>query len=68
MLTIRFQTADGEPEITEVDRPTIGATEVLVEMQAASICGSDVYEWDDKFIPNSTPTTLGYGVLASSPT
>jgi threonine 3-dehydrogenase len=36
-------------EMTEVPIPSIGANEVLVRVQAASICGTDlhIYHWDD---------------------
>ncbi len=33
-------------EIEQVDRPSIGKGEVLVQMKATSICGTDVHIWD----------------------
>src|SRR6059058_3025237 len=35
-------------ELRQVPRPEIGPTDVLVEVKAASICGTDlhIYEWD----------------------
>lgn len=39
-------------ELAEVPEPRVGATEVLVKVSAASICGSDVaaYDWDDPWV------------------
>ncbi|KGX93098.1 L-threonine 3-dehydrogenase [Pontibacillus halophilus JSM 076056 = DSM 19796] len=36
-------------QLVEVDVPTIGARDVLIEVQATSICGTDVhiYNWDE---------------------
>lgn len=50
-------------ELREIERPTIGPHEVLVEVSAASICGTDrhIYEWDhwaaDRIRP---PRVLGH--------
>ena len=42
---VKFGTNDGEVELRDVPEPTIGATDVLLEMAAAGVCGSDVEQW-----------------------
>lgn len=60
MLAARFKEA-GKPFIVEqVDTPTIGAYEVLVEVKAAGICGTDVYYRKGEFSPYRVPLTLGH--------
>ena len=42
---VKFGTNDGEVELRDVPEPAIGATDVLLEMAAAGVCGSDVEQW-----------------------
>jgi threonine 3-dehydrogenase len=46
-------TAPEVVRIVEVARPTPGAGEVLIEVVATGICGTDlhIYEWDDWAVP-----------------
>jgi D-arabinose 1-dehydrogenase-like Zn-dependent alcohol dehydrogenase len=55
--------------LEEVDRPTAADGEVLVDLQAASLCGSDLHylDPDSAFEPSTAPVTLGHegaGVVA----
>lgn len=45
---VKAEAAPGSIELTQVPRPTPGPGEVLVRVQIASICGTDVhiYHWD----------------------
>lgn len=42
-------------KLAEVPIPTIGATDVLIKIKAASICGSDlpIFTWDDPWTQNT---------------
>jgi L-iditol 2-dehydrogenase len=42
---VKYGTRDGEVELREVPEPSIGDTDVLLEMEAAGVCGSDVEQW-----------------------
>jgi L-iditol 2-dehydrogenase len=42
---VKYGTNDGEVELREVPEPSIGETDVLLEMAAAGVCGSDVEQW-----------------------
>ncbi|MFB6119738.1 MAG: zinc-binding dehydrogenase [Halobacteriaceae archaeon] len=50
----------GDLRVEDVERPSIGSDEVLVDVQAASICGSDVNYLDGKTAPATAPITLGH--------
>ncbi len=60
MKAVRLESEGRLPEVTEVTRPVIGPNDVLVEVRAASVCGSDVYKWSTDFEPAVTPVTLGH--------
>lgn len=50
-------------ELIDVDRPTVGADEVLIDVTHAAICGTDlhIYQWDDwAQSAISPPVTLGH--------
>lgn len=54
-------------EVREVPRPTIGADEVLVEVKACGICGSDVHGMDGSTGRRQPPVIMGHeasGVVA----
>lgn len=42
---VKYGNQDGQVELREVPEPTIGPTDVLLEMEAAGVCGSDVEQW-----------------------
>jgi len=42
---VKYGNQDGQVELREVPEPQIGPTDVLLEMQAAGVCGSDVEQW-----------------------
>jgi L-iditol 2-dehydrogenase len=43
--------------VEEVARPKIGADEILVEMKACGVCGSDLMEW---YLEKRAPLVLGH--------
>ncbi len=65
---VKVKPVRGGAELQDVDIPTLGADEVLVRVQAASICGTDVhiYEWNawaDRRIGSvNLPQILGHEV------
>ncbi|HDD40411.1 MAG TPA: zinc-binding dehydrogenase [Nitrososphaeria archaeon] len=60
MLAARMKTP-GKPFVVEdIDVPKIGPNEVLVEIKAAGICGTDVHYRKGEFLPSRLPLTLGH--------
>lgn len=63
MLAVRKTRPERGLQVQEMPRPTIGPDEVLVQVEAASICGTDlhIYKWDEwsqrRIKP---PLTLGH--------
>ncbi len=58
----------GLVELREVPVPTIGDNEVLIEVKAAGICGTDLHIFQDQF-PYWPPVILGHefaGVIAAT--
>lgn len=58
--------APGDVRIEELERPEPGPGEVLVEMRACGICGSDLLDW---YIERRAPVVLGHepvGVVVES--
>jgi len=49
--------AKGDVRIEEMPTPEIGEDEVLVEMKACGICGSDLMDW---YLKNRVPLVLGH--------
>lgn len=47
-------------ELTEVDRPAIGPNEVLVQVAACGICGSDVHGYDGSSGRRIPPLVMGH--------
>jgi len=60
MLAARFIEAHKPFKIEEVETPSIKEDEVLVEMRAAGICGSDVLYWRGDASPEKVPIILGH--------
>ena len=48
-------------ELREVERPTIGEDDVLLEVAAVGVCGSDLHQWTaDHSWPVNYPVVLGH--------
>jgi len=56
---VKTQKGDGFLEIRDVPEPSPGPGEVLIEVQACGICGTDVHVWHDEF-PYWPPVILGH--------
>ena len=51
----------GKPFVVkETDVPEVGRGDVLVEIKAASICGTDVHYWTGEFEPGKVPIIPGH--------
>ncbi len=65
---LKLQKGEGNVEIQEVGEPKPLANEVMIEVEAAGICGSDVHIYhDDIKIPLRLPVIMGHelsGVVA----
>ena len=58
---INFAPEKGSVEIREIDRPTIGSNEVLLEVANVGVCGSDLHQWTaDHSWPVDYPVVLGH--------
>lgn len=62
MRAVQLVAWQTEPELREVERPEPGPGEVLVEMEAAGLCHSDlsVMDWPEGTLPWELPLTLGH--------
>lgn len=62
MQAVRYLGDDTRIAVEEVERPTVGASEVRITVRAASLCGSDLHyrEADSEFSPGTVPVTLGH--------
>ncbi len=56
---VKYERGDGKLELREIPRPRVGADEVLIEVKAASVCGSDVHIYHDEH-PYRPPMVLGH--------
>jgi len=56
---VKTQKGAGFLEIRDVPEPSPGPGEVLIEVQACGICGTDVHVWHDEF-PYWPPVILGH--------
>ena len=58
---VKFGCQDGQVELREVPEPSIGESDVLLEMQAAGVCGSDVEQWRHHITyPVNVPVIQGH--------
>jgi alcohol dehydrogenase/L-iditol 2-dehydrogenase len=58
---VNFGAEPHNVELREVARPTIGADDVLVEVVAVSVCGSDLHQWTASHSwPVNYPVVLGH--------
>jgi propanol-preferring alcohol dehydrogenase len=64
MRAVRLTRWGGPPVVTEVERPTPRGEEVLVRVEAAGLCGSDLHviSAGPGALPYLTPFTLGHEV------
>lgn len=68
LAVVNFAPAQGSVELREVEIPPIGPQDVLLEVAAVSVCGSDLHQWTgNQSWPVSYPVVLGHefaGVIA----
>lgn len=58
---INFAPEPGSVELRELERPEIGADDVLLEVAAVGVCGSDLHQWTaDHSWPVNYPVVLGH--------
>lgn len=62
MYAIRLTRWNQEPELVELPTPTPGPGEVLLRVDAAGLCHSDLHmmEWPEGSVPFTLPFTLGH--------
>ncbi len=62
MKAIRFVRWQSPPELVEIATPAPGPGEVLIEVEAAGLCHSDLHimEWPEGTVPYTLPFTLGH--------
>lgn len=56
---VKTQKGKGFLEILDVPEPSIGENEVLIEVKACGVCGTDLHIYNDEF-PYYPPVTLGH--------
>jgi L-iditol 2-dehydrogenase len=59
LALVKTQKGVGYVELRDVPVPTIGAGEVLIEVKACGICGTDIHVRNDRF-PYWPPVVLGH--------
>ena len=58
---VNYAPAKGSVEIREIDRPSIGPDDVLLEVANVGVCGSDLHQWTaDHSWPVNYPVVLGH--------
>lgn len=58
---VNFAPESGSVEVREIDRPEIGAEDVLLEVANVGVCGSDLHQWTaDHSWPVNYPVVLGH--------
>ena len=58
---VNFAPDAGSVEIRDIERPTIGDSDVLIEVQNVGVCGSDLHQWTaDHSWPVNYPVVLGH--------
>lgn len=67
---VNFAPEPGSVEVREFERPEIGPDDVLVEVAAVGVCGSDLHQWTASHSwPVNYPVVLGHefaGVIAAT--
>ena len=65
---INYENINGAVELREFEKPTIGEDDVLLAVEAVSVCGSDLHQWQALHSwPVNYPVVLGHefgGVIA----
>jgi 2-desacetyl-2-hydroxyethyl bacteriochlorophyllide A dehydrogenase len=62
MRAVRFHGAGRPLAVEDVDRPRPGADDVLIDVAAAGVCGTELHFLDGLLTPARTPITLGHEV------
>jgi len=58
---VNFSSEPHSVEVREVDRPVCGDDDVIVQVEAASVCGSDLHQWEGTASwPVNYPVVLGH--------
>lgn len=58
---VNFAPEKGSVEIREIEKPIIGAEDVLLEVANVGVCGSDLHQWTaDHSWPVNYPVVLGH--------
>jgi alcohol dehydrogenase/L-iditol 2-dehydrogenase len=61
MAVVNFAAARHSVELRQTARPTIGPEDVLLEVAAVGVCGSDLHQWTgDHSWPVNYPVVLGH--------
>lgn len=57
---VNYAPEKGSVEIREIEKPAIGAEDVLLEVANVGVCGSDLHQWTaDHSWPVNYPVVLG---------
>ena len=60
---VNFENKTGAVELREFSRPSISEEDVLLQVEAVSICGSDLHQWQALHSwPVNYPVVLGHGM------
>lgn len=62
MRAVRFHGAGRPLAVEDVERPAPGPGEVLIDVAAAGVCGTELHFLDGLLTPARTPITLGHEV------
>jgi len=61
LAVVNYAPEKGSVEIREIDKPTIGDEDVLLEVANVGVCGSDLHQWtSDHSWPVNYPVVLGH--------
>jgi alcohol dehydrogenase/L-iditol 2-dehydrogenase len=45
IAVVNFSAKPGSVELQEIDYPTFGDDDVIMQVEAVSVCGSDLHQW-----------------------
>jgi propanol-preferring alcohol dehydrogenase len=62
MRAVRFHGSDRPLVVEDIDRPRPGPGDVLIDVVAAGVCGTELHFLDGLLTPARTPITLGHEV------
>lgn len=65
MRAVRFHGPEKGVVVEDVDRPVAGPGEVVIDVAAAGVCGTELHFLDGLLTPASTPITLGHEVAGT---